>query len=210
MGEPSMDPSIAADSPAQQDSLFSMTDVFLISLITGLLTYWFFFRKKKEEVPELPKMQTVAAPVRDSSFIEKMKKTGRNIVVFYGSQTGTAEEFANRLAKDAHRYGLRGMAADPEEYDLSDLSRLSEIDKSLAVFCMATYGEGDPTDNAQDFYDWLQEADADLSGLRFAVFGLGNKTYEHFNAMGKYVDKRLEELGAQRIFELGLGDDDGK
>nr|XP_054502882.1 NADPH--cytochrome P450 reductase [Agelaius phoeniceus] len=209
MGEPSMDPTIAADSPAQQDSLFSMTDVFLISLITGLFTYWFFFRKKKEEVPELPRMQTVAAPVRDSSFIEKMKKTGRNIVVFYGSQTGTAEEFANRLAKDAHRYGLRGMAADPEEYDLSDLSRLSEIDKSLAVFCMATYGEGDPTDNAQDFYDWLQEADADLSGLRFAVFGLGNKTYEHFNAMGKYVDKRLEELGAQRIFELGLGDDDG-
>lgn len=59
MGEPSMDPTIAADSPAQQDSLFSMTDVFLISLITGLFTYWFFFRKKKEEVPELPKMQTV-------------------------------------------------------------------------------------------------------------------------------------------------------
>lgn len=42
------------------------------------------------------------------------------------------------------------------------------------------------------------------------VFGLGNKTYEHFNAMGKYVDKRLEQLGAQRIFELGMGDDDGK
>lgn len=42
------------------------------------------------------------------------------------------------------------------------------------------------------------------------VFGLGNKTYEHFNAMGKYVDQRLEQLGAQRIFELGLGDDDGK
>ena len=37
---------------------------------------------------------------------------------------------------------------------------------------MATYGEGDPTDNAQDFYDWLQEADTDLSGLRFAVSGL--------------------------------------
>lgn len=42
------------------------------------------------------------------------------------------------------------------------------------------------------------------------MFGLGNKTYEHFNSMGKYVDQRLEQLGAQRIFELGLGDDDGK
>lgn len=40
------------------------------------------------------------------------------------------------------------------------------------------------------------------------VFGLGNKTYEHYNAMGKYVDKRLAELGATRVFELGMGDDD--
>ena len=44
----------------------------------------------------------------------------------------------------------------------------------------------------------------------FQVFGLGNKTYENYNTMGKYVDKRLSEHGAERIFELGLGDDDGK
>jgi len=42
------------------------------------------------------------------------------------------------------------------------------------------------------------------------VFGLGNKTYENFNSMGKFVDKKLEELGAERVFELGLGDDDAK
>ncbi|KAK6625304.1 hypothetical protein RUM43_005598 [Polyplax serrata] len=40
------------------------------------------------------------------------------------------------------------------------------------------------------------------------VFGLGNKTYEHYNEVAIYVDKRLEELGATRVFELGLGDDD--
>lgn len=43
---------------------------------------------------------------------------GKNIIVFYGSQTGTAEEFANRLSKDAQRYGMKGMAADPEEYEM--------------------------------------------------------------------------------------------
>ena len=42
------------------------------------------------------------------------------------------------------------------------------------------------------------------------VFALGNKTYEHYNAMGIYVDKRLEELGGERVYECGLGDDDGK
>ncbi len=41
------------------------------------------------------------------------------------------------------------------------------------------------------------------------VFGLGNKTYELYNAVGKYVDKRLAELGGVRVCELGLGDDDG-
>lgn len=54
----------------------------------------------------------------------------------------------------------------------SELPRLAEIENSMAVFCMATYGEGDPTDNAQDFYDWMQETDEDLSGVHFAVGNL--------------------------------------
>lgn len=39
---------------------------------------------------------------------------------------------------------------------------------------------------------------------------MGNKTYEHYNEVAIYVDKRLEELGATRVFDLGLGDDDAK
>jgi len=46
------------------------------------------------------------------------KSQGRNVVVFYGSQTGTAEEFAGRLAKDAARYGMKAIVADPEESDM--------------------------------------------------------------------------------------------
>jgi len=39
---------------------------------------------------------------------------GRNIAILYGSQTGTAEEFAGRLAKDAQRYGMKALVLDPE------------------------------------------------------------------------------------------------
>ena len=73
---------------------------------------------------------------------------------------------------------------------------------------MATYGEGDPTDNAVDFNEKLTNDGMELSGMKYAVFGLGNKTYEHFNKMGKFVDAKLEELGAKRIYTLGVGDDD--
>ena len=34
---------------------------------------------------------------------------------------------------------------------------------------MATYGEGDPTDNAQEFYNWLQNGEVDLAGVNYAV-----------------------------------------
>lgn len=46
---------------------------------------------------------------------------------------------------------------------------LNTIPNSLAVFCLATYGEGDPTDNAMEFVDWLKDGDANLSGLNYAV-----------------------------------------
>lgn len=143
----------------------------------------------------------------------KMEKSGKNLVVFYGSQTGTAEEFAYRLAKESRRYGLKALAADLQDYDVEvriegggvctlsalacwsldlaphcdtlviypfqknpptqQFSKLSEIENNLAIFCMATYGEGDPTDNAQDFHDFLkryeEDGDTILENVNFAV-----------------------------------------
>ena len=96
--------------------------------------------------------------VGGGDIISRMKAKGRNILILYGSQTGTAEDFSSTLSKEAHRYeDMKAMAVDPEDIELEDLSRLNEIENSVLVFCVATYGEGDPTDNLQTTHDWLND-----------------------------------------------------
>uniref|UniRef100_A0A8C4L9K5 Nitric oxide synthase n=1 Tax=Equus asinus asinus TaxID=83772 RepID=A0A8C4L9K5_EQUAS len=46
-----------------------------------------------------------------------------------------------------------------------------------------------------------------LGTLRFCVFGLGSRAYPHFCAFARAVDTRLEELGGERLLQLGQGDE---
>ncbi|KAJ3516597.1 hypothetical protein NLJ89_g1026 [Agrocybe chaxingu] len=147
-------------------------------------------------------------------FIAKMKEGKKRLVIFYGSQTGTAEEYAIRLAKEAkQKFGLTSLVCDPEEYDFDNLDQLPE--DCAAFFVMATYGEGEPTDNAVQLMQNLQDDSFDFSngehkleGLKYVIFGLGNRTYEHYNLIGRNVDDALTKMGAVRIGERGEGDDD--
>uniref|UniRef100_A0AC34Q6H4 NADPH--cytochrome P450 reductase n=1 Tax=Panagrolaimus sp. JU765 TaxID=591449 RepID=A0AC34Q6H4_9BILA len=197
------------------DFLFGSIDTWDIIVVTliGAVGLYFFF-KYRSDVSSVSKpspmisVATSAATKTDNSLIARMKAEDRNILVLFGSQTGTAEELAGRLAKDLVRYGKKALVMDPEDLDLDDFERLVDLNNPLLILCVATYGEGDPTDNAQSIYEHLKNTDIDFTGLKYAVFGLGNKTYEHFNAVGKFFDSRLEEIGAERVFELGLGDDD--
>ncbi|KAL2766147.1 S-adenosyl-L-methionine-dependent tRNA 4-demethylwyosine synthase TYW1 [Daubentonia madagascariensis] len=88
--------------------------------------------------------------------------------------------------------------------------------KNVCVFLVATYTDGRPTESAEWFCKWLEEASSDfrfgktyLKGLRYAVFGLGNSAYaSYFNKVGKNVDKWLWMLGAHRVMTRGEGDCD--
>ncbi|KAL2158985.1 hypothetical protein VTH06DRAFT_3016 [Thermothelomyces fergusii] len=153
-----------------------------------------------------------AGKTRD--IIKKMEESGKNCIIFYGSQTGTAEDYASRLAKEGKsRFGLETMVADLEDYDFENLDAIPG-DK-VVMFVLATYGEGEPTDNAVDFTEFITadepsfslSNDPPLGNLHYVAFGLGNNTYEHYNAMVRNVDKALQKLGAQRIGEAGEGDD---
>ncbi|EON98957.1 putative nadph-cytochrome p450 reductase protein [Phaeoacremonium minimum UCRPA7] len=148
------------------------------------------------------------------NILEKMEESGKNCVIFYGSQTGTAEDYASRLAKEGKsRFGLETMVADLEDYDYDNLDTIPS-DK-IVMFVLATYGEGEPTDNAVDFYEFItgedvsfsESNDPPLSNLNYVAFGLGNNTYEHYNSMVRNVNKALEKLGGHRIGEAGEGDD---
>lgn len=83
------------------------------------------------------------------------------------------------------------------------------------IFVMATYGEGEPTDNAVQLLQNVTEADFafsngehKLEGIRYVMFGLGNRTYEHYNEIARKMDTALTDAGAKRIGERGEGDDD--
>jgi len=132
------------------------------------------------------------------------------VTILYGTQTGTAEELAKRIGNELKKYTkFFPSIIDVEEYQYE--KELKEAKFVVLVF--ATYGEGEPTDNAKDFYEWIRSEDRgqdlNLSGVQYTVFGLGNKTYEHYNETGRILDKRFSDLGAKSIFPRGEGDDDG-
>jgi NADPH-ferrihemoprotein reductase len=127
------------------------------------------------------------------------------IAVFFGSQTGTAEAFATELHEELVARGATAVAEDLENFEgIEDLNK-----RDLCIFIMATYGEGDPTDNAMNFCHWIKKQEKGcLAGRKYAVMGCGNKQYVHFNGIAKLVFSELQRLGMAPICELGLGDDD--
>jgi sulfite reductase (NADPH) flavoprotein alpha-component len=115
--------------------------------------------------------------------------------ILYGSQTGTAEGLAKRTAKEAEKRGF-----SPRVLPLNDYEQANLMQGGKAIIISSTWGDGDPPDNAADFWSWLSAQTAPrLEKLRFAVLGLGDRNYANFCGASKKFDARLEALGAQRL-----------
>lgn len=195
--------------------------VVLVALLVGSIAYFtkgiYWAVPKDSYASSATAMNGAAKSDKSRDIVTKLEETGKNCVIFYGSQTGTAEDYASRLAKEgSQRFGLRTMVADIEDYDYDNLDKFP--DDKVAFFVLATYGEGEPTDNAVEFYQFLTGDDVafesgatgddqPLSSMKYVAFGLGNNTYEHYNAMVRHVDAALTKLGATRIGSAGEGDD---
>ncbi|KAM0427913.1 hypothetical protein ACHAPT_007372 [Fusarium lateritium] len=133
----------------------------------------------------------------------KMSKSdGKSISIFYGSNSGTCESLAQRLAADASSHGFTATCVESLDVAKENLPTDQPV-----VIITASY-EGQPPDNAAHFVSWLKNLEGKTLGeVSYAVFGVGHREWSQtFHKVPKLVDSALLEHGARRVAEIGLTD----
>ncbi|WP_439813599.1 flavodoxin domain-containing protein [Zavarzinia sp. CC-PAN008] len=122
----------------------------------------------------------------------------RPLTILVGTMTGTAELVARDVADALQDLGHAPTVLAMEAVGVEALAGASPL-----LVCTSTYGQGDVPDNARALVESLEATRPDLSGLRFAVIALGDRTYaETYCAGGLRFDALLRDLGATRLGEV--------
>ncbi|KAK7193653.1 hypothetical protein DPSP01_000204 [Paraphaeosphaeria sporulosa] len=132
---------------------------------------------------------------------KKKAAQGKPMAVYYGSNTGTCEALANRLASDAPNHGFSAVV-DTLDAVKENLPK----DRPIAIIT-ASY-EGQPADNAAHFVAWLNNlTGSELTDVQYSVFGCGHRDWAStFHKIPKALDKAIEERGGTRIADIGTAD----
>lgn len=140
----------------------------------------------------------VAREMDTNSTTESSAK--RPMRIYYGSDSGTCETMARRLASNAARHGYQPSAVGPLDSATDSLATDQPV-----VIITASY-EGEPPSNATKFVSWVEGLKGTaLSGVPFAVYGCGHHDWSQtFHRIPKLVDATLGELGGDRIAPIGL------
>lgn len=183
----------------------------IISALAAAFVVYFLVQrlhKYLHDRKEARELQQVHALVEEDDKVDTTD--GIVIRILFGTQTGTSEKFAKELrSKIGDVYGHEEVKVCVEDIETYKHDRLHA--ETYVFFFVATYGDGEPTDTAVDFDQWLNEAaemgEEIFHGVKYGVMALGNREYEHFCIFGKKVDRVMEQLGAIRIAERVDGDD---
>lgn len=123
------------------------------------------------------------------------------LYILYGSNTGTCQALAQKLAGQCAQKGLKA------EVKTLDQVTGNVPKKTPTVIITASY-EGLPTDDAARFVAWVESLDGKmLDGVRYACFGCGHSDWAStYQRIPKLIDEMLPRFGAERIAERGLSD----
>jgi sulfite reductase (NADPH) flavoprotein alpha-component len=139
-------------------------------------------------------LQQGAAPTASAS---TSSSSAAVLTILYGSQTGNAMKVAKQLASQASQAGLQAVAVSTADYKTANLRHERNL-----VLISSTQGEGDPPDSAVELHRFLFGKRAPkVEGLRFAVLALGDYSYANFCKAGADFDRRLGELGGERVLD---------
>ena len=119
------------------------------------------------------------------------------ITIISASQTGNARRLAEQLRDDLLAANLSATLISAGDYKFKQI-----VQERLLVIVASTQGEGEPAEEAVALHKFLFSKKAPkLNDTAFAVFGLGDTSYENFCQSGKDFDGKLAELGAERLVE---------
>lgn len=121
------------------------------------------------------------------------------VSILFGTESGNAEMVADELVGLIESRGGTAVVSD-----MADVN-ITELGGPLVIIC-STYEEGELPASAQPFHAALLEARPDLSSVKYAAFGLGDKSYTHFSNGIEILGATLLELGAQQIGETAKHD----
>ncbi|AWI11596.1 assimilatory sulfite reductase (NADPH) flavoprotein subunit [Caldibacillus thermoamylovorans] len=120
----------------------------------------------------------------------------REVTVLFGSETGNGQSLASTLVEKLQAKQLPVQSFSMDDFKPQNLKKVQDL-----LIITSTHGEGEPPENARSFYEFLHSKRAPkLENVRFSVLALGDESYEFFCQTGKDFDKRLEELGGERLY----------